>query len=851
MESEIGTVQPIDIEREMRSAYLDYAMSVIVSRALPDARDGLKPVQRRILYAMQDLGLRPDRAYKKSARIVGDVLGKYHPHGDSAVYSAMARMAQDFSLRYPVVDGHGNFGSIDGDSPAAMRYTEARLAEIAMELLEDIDKGTVDWTDNFDGSLEEPEVLPARLPNLLVNGSAGIAVGMATNIPPHNLNEVCDAIAYLIDHWNTPDVVTLDDLMFRVKGPDFPTGGVIVGRDGITQAYATGKGRITVRAKARIEEMQGGRHRIVVTEIPYQLNKTTLLERIAKLVRSDRLMSISDLRDESDRRGLRIIIELKRGTQPRKALNRLFKYTPLQTTFGVQMMAIVDREPQLLSLKRALQRYVEHRRNVLTRRTRYELEKAEHRAHILQGLLTALDHLDAVIQTIRESQDVATARERLIDRFSLTEEQAEAILDMPLRRLAALERKKIEDEYAELTQRIAELEDLLASPKKILELIKQDLAELKETYGDERRTRIVLGDAALDEEDLIAEEEVFISITERGYIKRVPMDVYRTQRRGGRGVIGVDTREEDAVLHFFPAHTLDSILFFSDKGKVYQKRAYEIPGAGRTAEGDLLVGLISLDADEHITSAIAVSDFGEEGYLTMVTRDGRVKRTVLSEFESVRPSGLIAIRLQAGPDGRDELGWVRLTRGGQELILVTEKGKALRFRESEVRSMGRNARGVYAIKLTPGDRVVGASIVDPEADLLIVTSRGYGKRTSLSAFRTQGRNTKGVLCFKGASEGTVAAAGVVHPEDQITFITSGGIALRTHAREISRLGRYARGVTIMDLKPGDEIASIAVKTNSEPEAEQEGETNTGGGPELNHGSETASDAASDTGSEPD
>ena len=851
MESEIGTVQPIDIEREMRSAYLDYAMSVIVSRALPDARDGLKPVQRRILYAMQDLGLRPDRAYKKSARIVGDVLGKYHPHGDSAVYSAMARMAQDFSLRYPVVDGHGNFGSIDGDSPAAMRYTEARLAEIAMELLEDIDKGTVDWTDNFDGSLEEPEVLPARLPNLLVNGSAGIAVGMATNIPPHNLNEVCDAIAYLIDHWNTPDVVTLDDLMFRVKGPDFPTGGVIVGRDGITQAYATGKGRITVRAKARIEEMQGGRHRIVVTEIPYQLNKTTLLERIAKLVRSDRLMSISDLRDESDRRGLRIIIELKRGTQPRKALNRLFKYTPLQTTFGVQMMAIVDREPQLLSLKRALQRYVEHRRNVLTRRTRYELEKAEHRAHILQGLLTALDHLDAVIQTIRESQDVATARERLIDRFSLTEEQAEAILDMPLRRLAALERKKIEDEYAELTQRIAELEDLLASPKKILELIKQDLAELKETYGDERRTRIVLGDAALDEEDLIAEEEVFISITERGYIKRVPMDVYRTQRRGGRGVIGVDTREEDAVLHFFPAHTLDSILFFSDKGKVYQKRAYEIPGAGRTAEGDLLVGLISLDADEHITSAIAVSDFGEEGYLTMVTRDGRVKRTVLSEFESVRPSGLIAIRLQAGPDGRDELGWVRLTRGGQELILVTEKGKALRFRESEVRSMGRNARGVYAIKLTPGDRVVGASIVDPEADLLIVTSRGYGKRTSLSAFRTQGRNTKGVLCFKGASEGTVAAAGVVHPEDQITFITSGGIALRTHAREISRLGRYARGVTIMDLKPGDEIASIAVKTNREPEAEQEGETNTGGGPELNHGSETASDAASDTGSEPD
>ena len=818
MEAEIGTVEPIDIEREMRSAYLDYAMSVIVSRALPDARDGLKPVQRRILYAMQDLGLRPDRAYKKSARIVGDVLGKYHPHGDAAVYNAMARMAQDFSLRYPLVDGHGNFGSIDGDSPAAMRYTEARLAESAMELLEDIDKGTIDWVDNFDGSMEEPEVLPARLPNLLVNGSSGIAVGMATNIPPHNLNEVCDAIDYLIDHWDTPDQVTLDDLMERVKGPDFPTGGVIVGRDGISQAYATGRGRITVRARAKIEEMGTGRHRIVVTEIPYQLNKTTLLERIAKLVRSDRLTSISDLRDESDRRGLSIIIELKRGTQPRKALNRLYKYTPLQATFGVQMMAIVDREPQLLSLKRALQRYVEHRREVIVRRTRYELEKAQRRAHILEGLLIALDHLDAVIQTIRQSPDVGTARERLMERFSLTEEQAEAILDMPLRRLAALERQKIEDEYAELTKRIAELQDLLASPHRILQVIKDDLADLKEAYGDERRTRIMTGDAELEEEDLIAEEEVFISITERGYIKRVPMDVYRTQRRGGRGVIGVDTREEDEVLHFFPAHTLDSILFFSDKGKVYQKRAYEIPGAGRTAEGDLLVGLISLDADEHITSAVAVSNFDEEGYLTMFTREGRVKRTVLSEFEDVRPSGLIAIRLEDGPEGQDELGWVRRTLGGQELIVVTEKGQALRFRENEIRPVGRNAMGVYAIKLKPGDRVVSASIVDPEADLLTVTSRGFGKRTPMSAFRTQGRYTRGVLCFRGANAGMIAAAGIVHPEDQITFITTGGIALRTRAREISRMGRATRGVTIMDLKPGDEIASMAVMRNNEPEA---------------------------------
>ena len=821
MEAEIGTVQPIDIEREMRSAYLDYAMSVIISRALPDARDGLKPVQRRILYAMQDLGLRPDRAYKKSARIVGDVLGKYHPHGDSAVYNAMARMAQDFSLRYPLVDGHGNFGSIDGDSPAAMRYTEARLDQIATELLQDIDKGTVDWVDNFDGSMEEPEVLPARLPNLLVNGSAGIAVGMATNIPPHNLTEVCDAIALLIDHWDAPDKVTLDDLMAHVKGPDFPTGGVIVGREGITQAYATGRGRIILRAKTKIEEMDSDRHRIVVTEIPYQLNKTTLLERIAKLVRSDRLTSISDLRDESDRRGLSVIIELKRGTQPRKALNRLFKYTPLQTTFGAQMMAIVDNEPQLLSLKRALQRHVDHRRDVLIRRTQYELEKAQRRAHVLEGLLIALDHLDAVIQTIRQSPDVSTARERLMERFALTEVQAEAILDMPLRRLAALERQKIEDEYADLSKEIDRLQDLLASPHKILQLIKDDLNDLKESYGDERRTRIVHGDAELDEEDLIAEEEVFISITERGYIKRVPMDVYRLQRRGGRGVIGVDTREEDEVLHFFPAHTLDSILFFSDKGKVYQKRAYEIPSAGRTAEGDLLVGLISLDADERITSAIAVSDFEEEGYLTMFTRHGRVKRTVLSEFEDVRPSGLIAIRLEEGPSGQDELGWVRRTVGAQELIVVTEQGQALRFRENEVRSVGRNAKGVYAIRLSPGDRVVSACIVDPKADLLTVTTKGYGKRTPLSEFRTQGRYTRGVLCFRGKNAGVITAAGVVHPEDQITFITTGGIALRTHAKEISRLGRATRGVTIMDLKPGDEIASMAVMESDQSATEEE------------------------------
>lgn len=816
METNIGTVQSIDIDREMRDAYLDYAMSVIVSRALPDVRDGLKPVQRRILYAMHDLGLRPDRPHKKSARIVGEVLGKYHPHGDAAVYSAMARMAQDFSLRYPLVDGQGNFGSIDGDSPAAMRYTEARLGEIATELLEDIDKDTVDWVDNFDGSLQEPEVLPTRLPNLLVNGSAGIAVGMATNVPPHNLGEICDAIRHLIDHWHTPDGVTLDDLMAYVRGPDFPTGGIIVGREGIVQAYATGRGRIVVRARTRIEEMEGGRHRIVVSEIPYQLNKTTVLERIAKLVRSDRLTSISDLRDESDRTGLSVVIELKQGTQPRKALNRLFKYTPLQTTFGAQMLALVDGEPQLLSLKRALQRYIEHRRDVLIRRAQYDLERAQRRAHLLEGLLTALDHLDAVIETIRQSPDVKTARERLMERFSLTEVQSEGILDMPLRRLAALERHKIQDEYDGLIEEIEHLQDLLESPHKILQLIKDELDELQEQYGDERRTSIVGGDAELEEEDLIAEEQVFISITERGYIKRVPLDVYRTQRRGGRGVIGVDTRDRDEVVHFFPAHTLDSVLFFSDQGKVYHKRAYEIPSASRTAEGDLLVGVINLDADEQITSAVAVSSFEEKGYLTMFTREGRVKRTALTEFENVRPSGLIAIRLEPG----DQLGWVRRTEGNQELVVVTEQGQALRLRESEVRPVGRTAMGVYAIKLEPGDHVVSACVVDPAADLLIVTTEGYGKRTPLSEFRVQGRYTKGVLCFKGQGVGTVATARVVHSEDEITFITAGGIALRTHAHEISRMSRRTRGVKVMDVKDGDEIASVAVLRDLGLDAEE-------------------------------
>jgi len=810
---DIGTVQSVDIEREMRSAYLDYAMSVIVARALPDARDGLKPVQRRILYAMHDMGLRPNNPHKKSARIVGEVLGKYHPHGDAAVYAAMARMAQDFSLRYPLVDGQGNFGSVDGDSPAAMRYTEARLANIASDLLVDIKKDTVDWVDNFDGSLQEPSVLPATLPCLLVNGASGIAVGMATNIPPHNLGEVCEAIGYLIDNWDKQDEITVEGLMQYVEGPDFPTGGMIVGQEGLAQTYTTGRGRIVMRAMTHVEEMKGNRHRIVVTELPYQVNKTTLLERIAKLVRSDRIDNVSDLRDESDRRGMSIIIELKRGAQPLKTLNRLFKYTPLQHTFGVQIRALVDKEPRLLSLKRALQTYIEHRRDVLIRRTKHELDKARHRAHILEGLKIALDHMDAIIQTIRQSPDAAVARERLMERFELTEIQAQAILDMQLRRLAALERQKIEEEYLELIQRISYLEDLLASPRKILYLIKEGLTELKQTYGDGRRTRIIKGDANLDEEDLVAEEEVLVTVTEHGYTKRVPLEVYHSQKRGGRGVIGMTTREEDDISHFISAYTLDSLLFFSNQGKVYQERVYQIPDAGRTAKGVLLAGIIALDAEEQVTAAMAVSDFKQEGYLTMFTRLGRVKRTVLDEFDGVRPSGLIAISLEEG----DELNWVRLTQGDQDVIVVTEQGQALRFREEDVRSVGRAAMGVYAIKLAPGDRVCSACVVDPNADLLIVTTKGYGKRTPMSRFLVKGRYGKGVRCVSKNQEniGLVADARIVQQDDEVTLISSGGIVLRTHASDIPRMGRATQGAKVMDLKPGDQATSVVVVNNEE------------------------------------
>jgi DNA gyrase subunit A len=795
---DVGIIRQIDIESEMKVAYLDYAMSVIVARALPDARDGLKPVHRRILYAMHDMGIRSNSAYKKSARIVGEVLGKYHPHGDAAVYDAMARMAQAFSMRYPLVDGQGNFGSIDGDSPAAMRYTEARLATIAEEMLLDIEKDTVDWVDNFDGSLQEPEVLPARLPNLLLNGTSGIAVGMATNIPPHNLGEICDAIAYCIEHYEDFDDVAVGDLMQFVKGPDFPTGGLILGREGIEAAYGTGKGRVVMRAVAHIEEMRGNRHRIVVNEIPFQVNKAGLIEKIAELVRAGRLKDIADLRDESDRHGLSIVVELKRGAQPSKVLNQLFKFTPLQSTFGVNMLALVAGEPRILPLKRALQVYIEHRRQVITRRTQFELDRAGRRAHILEGLLIALSNLDAVIQTIRESP------------FKLTEAQAQAILDMQLRRLAALERQKIEEEYAQLLETITYLEDLLANPQKILALIKEDVLGVKEKYGDERRTRIV-ADASedFDEEDLVPREEVLIAITQRGYAKRVPATTYRTQLRGGRGVTGMTTREEDAVQFLFAVNSLDTILYFTDKGKVYSEKAYRVPDAGRTAKGIPIINLINLAPDERVTATVTVPDFEKAEYLTMVTHRGKIKRTDLSEFESVRPSGLIAIILDDG----DELGWVKPTEGDDEVVLVTQGGHAIRFKESEVRSMGRAAGGVKAIRLADGDQVAAMDVVEPAGELLVVTARGYAKRTRLGEYSTQGRYGGGVLTLskQGLSvTGTIVDARVVSEDNDITLISAEGMVLRTRVKQIPAMGRATRGATVMRMKEGDAVVSLAL-----------------------------------------
>jgi len=806
---EIGTVQSVDIDQQMRTAYLDYAMSVIVARALPDARDGLKPVHRRILYAMDDLGMRANSAYKKSARIVGEVLGKYHPHGDMAVYDAMARMAQDFSMRYPLIDGQGNFGSVDGDAPAAMRYTEARLDAMSEEMLADLDKDTVDFVDNFDSSLKEPVVLPARLPNLLLNGSAGIAVGMATNIPPHNLREVSSAVAYLIDNYQKMDDISSEDLIKVLPGPDFPTGGIIVGREGIRQAYSTGRGRLVMRGLAHIEEIKGGRYAIVITEIPYQVNKSGLIERIADLAREGKLDAISDLRDESDRRGMSIVIELKRGAQPRQVLNQLYKYTPLQSTFGVHLLALVGGEPRVLSLKRALQIFIEHRQQIITRRSQFELEKARRRAHILDGLLIALANLDDVIQTIRQSPDAEQAKERLMKRFRLTEIQAQAILDLQLRRLAQLEQKKIEDEQREVMARIAFLEDLLAHPQKILEVIKQDLTELAEKFGDERRTRIAADETEeFTEADLVAEEDVLISITQRGYIKRVGIQAFRTGNRGRRGVTGQAVKEEDEVLMMLHARTLDTILFFSSRGKVYSEKVYQIPDANRTDRGIPIVNLLPLESGEKITAAVPVPDFEAAAYCTMATANGRIKRVALSEFSNVRNSGLISINL----DNKDELGWVRLTTGKDEVILVTTRGQALRISEEDIRTMGRQAAGVTGIRLAKNDRLASMEVIEPNGALLLVTARGYAKRTALSEYPVKNRATGGIKTIKQDALpqiGEIAAARVVQEEDGVTVITAAGMVLRLKVSSVSSSGRATRGVRFINLTEDDTVASLA------------------------------------------
>jgi DNA gyrase subunit A len=758
---------------------------------------------------MHDLGIRSNTPYKKSARIVGEVLGKYHPHGDSAVYEAMARMAQTFSMRYPLVDGQGNFGSIDGDAPAAMRYTEARLHRMAEAMLADIDKNTVDFADNFDGSLQEPLVLPSRLPNLLLNGSSGIAVGMATSIPPHNLKELVAAIDLLIENYDNIDEVSVDDLMSIIQGPDFPTGGIIIGREGIRQAYSTGRSKLTVRGVASIEEMKGGRYSINITEIPYQVNKTGLIERIAELAREGRIDAISDMRDESDQRGMRIVLELKRGAQPRKVINQLYKYTSLQSTFSVHLLALVNNEPRLLPLKRALHIFIDHRQEVITRRTQFDLARARHRAHILEGLLIALANLDDVIYTIRQAADVDDAREQLVLRFKLTEIQAQAILDMQLRRLAALEQQKIEDEHRDVGKRIDFLEELLANPRKIRQVIQDDLKQIVEDHGDERRTQISAdSNESLNDEDLVADEAMLVTMTARGYIKRVGTSLYRTQNRGGRGVTGQGMREEDEIALIFPARTLHTILFFSDKGKVYSQKTFQIPEAGRADKGAPIINVLALDASERITAAVAVPDFVEARYCTMGTKRGKIKRLALSEFASVRPSGLIAILL----DDDDELCWARLTSGNDEVMIITTQGKALRFSEKEIRATGRQSGGVNGIALRPGDQVASMEIVEPGASLLVATQNGYGKRTPLKEYTAKGRATSGIMTIDQYSMdkiGPIVSARVVQEDDELTLITSAGQALRLRVSQVASTSRATRGVHLIVLAKDDTLASIA------------------------------------------
>lgn len=808
MATEELRIVPRPIEEEMKTSYLDYAMSVIVSRALPDARDGLKPVQRRILYGMLELGVRPDGPYRKSARIVGEVMGKLHPHGDVPIYDALVRMAQEWSFRYPLVDGQGNFGSIDGDPAGAMRYTEARLAPIAAELLADLGKETVAFTPNFDESLKEPVVLPARLPSLLMNGASGIAVGMATNIPPHNLGEIVDALVQLIDEPKTP----LDDLLKLVKGPDFPTGGIILGRDGIRQAYTTGRGSITVQAKTAFEELRGGRVAIVVTEIPYMVSKAAMIQRIAELVRNKKLQGISDLRDESDRRGLRVVIELRRDANPQIVRNLLYKHTQMQTTFGAILLALADGAPKQLTLKDLLEHYLAHRRDVVVRRTRYELARAEERAHILEGLKIALARLDDVIALIRKSKDVPAARAGLIKTFKLSEAQAEAILEMRLQRLTALEREKVEAEYKDLLKQIARFKEMLADatsprPRLIMATIREDLLALKAKYGDDRRTRITSREAEeFGAEDLIPDTDVVITLTRNTYIKRQPLETYRLQRRGGRGVAGMATREEDVVEHIAVTTNHAFLLFFTNRGKVYRIKAHEVPEAGRTARGLPVVNLITVSQGERITAIIHLRSFEEAGWLFMATRRGMVKKTGLMEFVNAKRAGIFAITLE----GDDELIGVRHIQKDTEIALATRLGRAIRFRAGQVREMGRTARGVIGIRLRGEDRVVGIADSGEGRDLLTITELGYGKRTAFAQYPVKHRGGMGVINIKITKRnGPVAAVRAVDEDDEVLLISANGIVNRFTVREIAAHGRGAQGVAVKRLEEGDRVTAVA------------------------------------------
>ena len=802
-----GKIIERDIDKEMRTAYIDYAMSVIVSRALPDARDGLKPVHRRILYAMHEDGITSDKAYRKCANTVGSVLGRYHPHGDSSVYDAMVRLAQDFTMRYPLVDGHGNFGSVDGDSPAAMRYTEARMSKISELMLTDIEKNTVDFMPNYDDRLQEPTVLPARIPALLVNGSSGIAVGMATNIPPHNLSEVIDGIIKVIDNPET----TIEELMEIIKGPDFPTGATILGKEGIKEAYTTGRGKITMRAEAEIEEMSGNKQRIIITSLPYQVNKAKLVKTIADLSKEKKIEGISEVRDESDRKEkTRVVVELKRDARPQVILNQLYKHTQMQETFGAIMLALVDGVPKILTLRECLDSFIGHRKEVILRRTKFELDKALARAHILEGLKIALDNIDEVINIIRSSYD--NPKERLMERFGLSDVQAQAILDMRLKTLSGLQREKIEEEYNELMKLIAHLKDILSSATLVYDIIKEELLEIKDKYGDDRLTKIVPAAGEFNAEDLIKEEQTVVALTHFGYIKRMPIDIYRSQRRGGKGITGIATREEDFVKQIFTASTHDTILFFSNKGKLYKLRGFEIPEAGRTARGTAIVNLLNLDAGEKISAVIPIQNFAEGKYLLMATKNGLIKKTALTEYNSARRTGLQGITLKED----DELITVRLTDGEDNVVLVTREGMCITFDEKEVRPIGRVSQGVIGIRLDEGDEVIGMESViagGKGATLLAITENGFGKRTELDEYRVQIRGGKGVITYKITPKtGKLVGARIATEEDDVMLITDTGTIIRLNVKDISVLGRSTQGVTLMRTNDGGKVVSIETLT---------------------------------------